>query len=61
MIKEVKAKDLGYTDDGDVKEYPKTLKKVMAKFPTAKFVIPGHGDFGGMELIKHTLKMAEGK
>jgi len=59
MIKEVAAKDLGYTDDGDVKEYPATLKKVMAKFPDAKFVIPGHGDFGGMELIEHTLKMAE--
>ena len=61
MIKEVEAKDLGYTDDGDVKAYPATLKKVMAKFPDAKFVIPGHGDFGGMELVEHTLMMAEGK
>jgi metallo-beta-lactamase class B len=59
MVKEVKAKDLGYTDDGDVKAYAETLRKVMQKFPDAQIVIPGHGDFGGMELLQHSLQMAE--
>jgi metallo-beta-lactamase class B len=59
MIKELKAKDLGFTDDGDLTSYPKTLKKVKDKFSNAKIVIPGHGDFGGVDLIEHTIDLAK--
>jgi metallo-beta-lactamase class B len=58
MVKEIKAKDLGFTGDGDLKAYPLTLAKVKAKFPNAKIVIPGHGQYGGKELIDHTMKLA---
>ena len=58
MIKETNAKDLGFTGDGDLKAYPFTVEKVKSKFTQAKIVIPGHGAFGGTELIDHTLEMA---
>jgi metallo-beta-lactamase class B len=61
MIKELAATNLGFTGDGDLKEYPVTLKKVSEKFPNAKTVIPGHGLYGGFELIDHTIKMAKSK
>lgn len=61
MVKEVKAGDLGFTGDGDVKAYPATLAKVKAKFSSARIVIPGHGAFGGPELIDHTIKLATPK
>ena len=35
----------------------KTLDKLGRKFPDAKIVLPGHGSFGGMELIKHTKEL----
>jgi metallo-beta-lactamase class B len=54
MCKEFNAKDLGNTIDGDLTEWPKTIDRVIAKFPTSKFVIPGHGQFGGLELLRHT-------
>lgn len=54
MIKDTSWQNLGYTADGDVKAYPKTLDKLLLMFPTAKIVIPGHGQSGGVELIKHT-------
>ena len=54
MIKEMDAKNPGNMADGDLNEYPKTLEKVLTKFQQAKIVIPGHGAFGGIELIKHT-------
>jgi metallo-beta-lactamase class B len=61
MVKEMKSKDLGFTGDGDLKVYPLTLSKVKFKFPKAKIVIPGHGEYGGIELIEHTLEMAQAK
>jgi metallo-beta-lactamase class B len=58
MVKELKAKDLGYTADGSAEAYPATLRKVKERFRNAKYVIPGHGAFGSTALIDHTLNMA---
>ena len=61
MIKSLNSKDLGNTADGDLLAYPKTIDKLLTKFPTAKIVIPGHGEFGGMELIRHTRELINGQ
>jgi len=58
MVKSINSKDLGNTADGDLITYPKTIDKVINKFPTAKIVIPGHGQFGGLELLKHTRELS---
>lgn len=58
MVKELSSATLGNTADGDLKAYPVTIKKVMEKFSDAGIVIPGHGKFGGRELLNHTLDMA---
>jgi len=55
MAKEMKATTKGNLADADLKAWPNTIKKVMAKFPSARIVIPGHGDAGGLELLQHTL------
>ena len=57
MVKSMDAGNLGNTADGDLKAYPNTIGLVSEKFPTAKIVIPGHGDFGGRELINHTIAL----
>jgi len=57
MVKEFHASGLGNTLDGDVDEWPKTIDKLLNKFTTAKIVIPGHGLFGGLELIRHTREL----
>jgi len=59
MAKSMSSQNLGNTADGDLKAYPETIRKVIAKFPDAKIVIPGHGPWGGTELLKHTLQLAE--
>jgi metallo-beta-lactamase class B len=48
MIKSMDSKDLGNTADGDLMAYPKTIDKLIDKFPSAKIVIPGHGAIGGL-------------
>jgi metallo-beta-lactamase class B len=57
MVKELNAKNPGNTANGDLNEYPKTIDKLLEKFKVAKIVIPGHGQFGGMELIRHTKEL----
>jgi metallo-beta-lactamase class B len=58
MAKSMDSKNLGNTADGDTAGYPKTIDKVIGKFPDAKIVIPGHGAVGGLELLRHTRELA---
>jgi metallo-beta-lactamase class B len=59
MVKSLNSKDLGNTADGDLNAYPETIDKLINKFPNAKIVIPGHGQFGGLDLIKHTKELTK--
>jgi len=59
MIKAAKWKNLGYTGDGDLSTYAETVRKVKETYPEAKIVIPGHDEYGGMELLDHTLELAK--
>ena len=58
MVKSAGARNLGNTSDGDVKAYATTLKKVKNQFKDAEIVIPGHGSWGGTELIDNTKRLA---
>jgi metallo-beta-lactamase class B len=57
LVKSANATSLGNTADGDLKAYPATLRRVRAAYPQAKIVVPGHGNWGGLELISHTLAL----
>ena len=57
MIKGINSKDLGNLADGDLAAYPKTIDRLIERFPMAKIVIPGHGQPGGFELIEHTKEL----
>lgn len=61
IVKSMDAKDLGNTADGDLLAYPKTIDNIIQKFPTAKIVVPGHGNCGGVELLVHTKELASPK
>jgi len=57
MSKEMKSKIPGNLSDADMKSWPGTIGKVIKKYKEAEIVIPGHGLWGGPELLKHTLEM----
>jgi metallo-beta-lactamase class B len=59
MVKSINSKDLGNTADGDLSAYPNTIDKVIAKFKDARIVVPGHGPYGGLELLTHTKELAD--
>ena len=59
MVKSLESQNLGNTADGDLTAYPQTIEKLIQKFPNAKIVIPGHGNFGGFDLLLHTKELLE--
>lgn len=61
MIKAMKSENLGNTADGDTIQYPVTIRRVLKKYGNARYVIPGHGEIGGIELIRNTLHLAGGR
>ncbi len=59
LIKSLSSRNLGNTEDADIKEWPKTVEKVLEKYSSAEIVIPGHGEPGGIELLKHTIELCK--
>lgn len=59
LIKSMDSESLGNTVDGDLAAYPLTIRKVLGDYARAKIVVPGHGDWGGPELLEHTLKLCQ--
>ena len=57
MIFSLDAKKAGNITDGNIIEWEKTLELIDTK--NYNLVIPGHGKFGGVELIKHTKEILE--
>ena len=47
----------GYLGDANVGEWSKTIAKIKTAYPDLKIVIPGHGDYGGIELLDYTITL----
>ncbi len=47
----------GNIGDANLKEWSNTISKVKENYGTAKIVIPGHGNYGGVELLDYTINM----
>ncbi|MDM8002954.1 MAG: subclass B1 metallo-beta-lactamase [Bacteroidota bacterium] len=60
ICKSIDTRNLGNTADGDTASYPTTVEWIIRKFPEAMTVIPGHGSYGGPELLIHTRHLAAG-
>jgi metallo-beta-lactamase class B len=57
LIKSVEADDLGNLSDSDVTEWGSTIRKIKHKFPSPKFIIPGHQSWTSLNSLDHTLKL----
>jgi metallo-beta-lactamase class B len=61
MAKDMYSKTLGNLSDADLAGWPGTIARIIEAFPQAKVVVPGHGAFGGKELLVHTLDLLKKK
>jgi len=61
MVKDCAATNIGNLSDASpFPEWLSTIEAIEKKFPQARYVIPGHGDVGGKELLEHTKNMLQG-
>lgn len=55
MLKDCATDQLGNTSDASpLNEWFDSVCKIERKFPQAKIVIPGHGEVGSSEILRHT-------
>ena len=59
LVKAASATSLGYVADASVATWPSSVRAVEERYPSARVVVPGHGDAGGRELLEHTRALAE--
>lgn len=59
MIKALMAENPGFTGDADMTAWPISAQKVLEKYPHARIVVPGHGHWGNLDLVRHTIKVCE--
>lgn len=57
LIKSLESDNIGNIEDANVKLWPVSANKVFEKYSDAEIVIPGHGKWGDLELVKHTLDL----
>ena len=56
LIKEVGA-GKGNLADANLSAWANTVRRIKQTYPNVKYVVPGHGTAGGMELLDYTAKM----
>ena len=56
LIKEIRA-GKGNLEDANVNDWSATVEKIKQEYPKTKIVIPGHGKYGGTELLDYTIKL----
>jgi len=61
LIKSYNSKGLGNLTDAVVDDWDITIRKLIDKYPDINTVIPGHGDFGGAELLIHTIELVNNR
>jgi metallo-beta-lactamase class B len=59
LVKSIASKGLGYIGEAVLADWDVTVKKVMDEYQDVEIIVPGHGNYGGRELLIHTIELVE--
>lgn len=59
MVKALAARSPGFTGDADMAAWPASVRKLLARYTDARVVVPGHGHWGDLSLVRHTIELCE--
>ena len=59
LVKSLDSRGLGNLSDAVVSDWDATIERLMDAYTGIEVVIPGHGDFGGVDLLTHTIKLVQ--
>ncbi|TGL25540.1 subclass B1 metallo-beta-lactamase [Leptospira yanagawae] len=57
LVKDLDAIDLGNVKDANLVEWENSVKRVLTRYPDAVVVVPGHGNWGKLDLLRHTIRL----
>ncbi len=57
MVKALASRSPGFTGDADMAAWPASAHKLLARYPDARIVVPGHGAWGDLALVRHTVEL----
>lgn len=58
-VHEARRTGAGNTADADLGSWAETIRQVRHRYPDALWVVPGHGEPGGTDLLAHTIRIVE--
>jgi len=59
LVKSVPSNNLGNLNDAVVGEWKETIQRIIGLYPSIRYIIPGHGDLGGNNLLYHTIDLVD--
>ena len=57
LLKAMNTKSRGNVADADIEAWPASVGALARRYPQAVTVVPGHGPWGGPELLQHTIEV----
>jgi metallo-beta-lactamase class B len=57
LVKSMNSTNLGNLKDAVIGEWKATIRRIIDLYPSVKIVVPGHGDYGGIDLLYHTIDL----
>ncbi|MBW3544176.1 MAG: subclass B1 metallo-beta-lactamase, partial [Bacteroidetes bacterium] len=57
LIKSAQATDMGNIAEADLEAWPQTIRLLYQKYGAARYVVPGHQQWGDLQLLTHTLEL----
>jgi metallo-beta-lactamase class B len=59
LVKSLNSVNLGNLQDAVIGEWKTTIQRIIDLYPSVKIVVPGHGDYGGIDLLYHTIELVD--
>lgn len=59
MIKALASRSPGFTGDADMAAWPGSVRKLLARYPDAHIIVPGHGRWSDLLLLRHTIGLLD--
>ena len=59
LVKDTTTRKLVITEGADLEAWPRTLDRIRRKYRRIRIVVPGHGPWGGTELLEWTSRLID--
>ncbi len=59
MVKALASRTPGFAGDADMRAWSASVRKLATRYPEARIVVPGHGRWGDLSLLRHTIELLE--